>query len=185
MLDHAARQLRAAGFAPALIQANLVELECLRPERFDVCLCLFSTLGMIVGRENRQTVLKHAHRILAPGGKLLLHVHNLWFNLWNAPGRTWLVCDLARWLLGRPEAGDRAMPVHQGVSNLSLHLFTRRELRSQLCTAGFEKIRIDPISLSLDGKLALASLLPGLRAYGYFVRAEKAGGLGNPADFDH
>src|SRR5438132_7147805 len=41
------------------LKANLVELEGLREQAFDYAACLFSTLGMIDGAEQRQRVLEH------------------------------------------------------------------------------------------------------------------------------
>ena len=36
------------------VQANLVELDCIADQSADYVICLFSTLGMIRGREYRQ-----------------------------------------------------------------------------------------------------------------------------------
>src|SRR5258706_173878 len=49
MLAVAGEKLRSAGLTVSLIQANLVELDCVRDGVFDHAACLFSTLGMIVG----------------------------------------------------------------------------------------------------------------------------------------
>src|SRR5438105_2932632 len=49
MLQMAAENARQAGVPMKLVQANIVELDCLPPDSFDYCLCLFSTLGMIQG----------------------------------------------------------------------------------------------------------------------------------------
>jgi ubiquinone/menaquinone biosynthesis C-methylase UbiE len=173
MLRVAAENCTRAGVRAQLLRANLVELDCLRSGTFDCALCLFSTLGMIQGAANRQRVLAHVHRVLRPGGRFALHAHNRWFNLWDPAGRRWLVGDVLRSLLPGHTPGDRIMPYHQGVANLSLHLFTRRELRQALRAAGFRRVTVEPISLRPDGRLRWPALFGWLRAFGYLALAEK------------
>src|SRR5437667_320885 len=63
-VDLSAPMLRQAGeraaredVTVARVQANLVELDALRDQSFDYAACLFSTLGMVHGRTERQRVL--------------------------------------------------------------------------------------------------------------------------------
>src|SRR5262249_58740241 len=44
-------------------------------------------------------------RLLRPGGRFVLHVHNRWFNLWDPQGRRWLLGNTLAALLGRAAAG--------------------------------------------------------------------------------
>src|SRR5262249_50334529 len=132
MLKRAGERAAREGFVVHRLKANLVELECLREQVFDYAACMFSTLGMIHGAEQRQRVIGHAYRLLRPGGRLVLHVHNRWFNSWDPQGRKWLVGDILRSLLRLTGGGDRHMPVHQGIAGLTLHLFTRREAKRML-----------------------------------------------------
>ena len=169
MLNVAQRKAKAAGVSVTLLQANLVELACLQNQSFDHAACLFSTLGMIQGAEPRRRVLEHAFRLLRPGGTFVLHVHNRWFNLWDPPGRRWLLRDL--W--SGPECGDRVMPTHQGVAGLTLHLFTRWEIVRLLRRVGFRLREVRPISLRNDGRLPWPAWFGGLRAYGYLIASER------------
>jgi ubiquinone/menaquinone biosynthesis C-methylase UbiE len=155
------------------LKANLVQLDGLRDQVFDYASCLFSTLGMIQGTGQRQRVLGHAYRILRPGGRLVLHVHNRWFNIWDPQGRRWLVRDLLRSLVQRTGGGDRLMPVHQGLAGLTLHLFTCREVKRMLRKAGFRLLEIRPVSLRQDGRLPLPGFFGWLRSYGYLLAAER------------
>ena len=41
------------------VMANLVDLDCLADGVADYCISMFSTLGMIRGRQNRQRALEH------------------------------------------------------------------------------------------------------------------------------
>ena len=179
-VDLSAEMLRVAGDRAAAaavtvqgVQANLVELDCVRDAIFDHAACLFSTLGMIAGVEARRRVVHHVYRVLKPGGRFVLHVHNRWFNIWNRAGRRWLAGDVARTLLRHPLAGDCAMPVHQGIAGLSLHLFTRREAVKLLRGERFRILEVLPIGLRSDGMVSCPFWFGGLRAYGYLIAAEK------------
>jgi len=156
-----------------LLMANLVELDSLADAVADYCLCLFSTLGMIRGREHRARALAHMHRILKPGGKAVLHVHNVWNNLFDPLGRRYLVKHLPRVLLRRDEQlGDKVMP-YRGIPNMYLHSFTRGELRRELTGAGFRITEIIPLSASRQHELSRRWLFPRLRANGWVVVVQR------------
>lgn len=157
-----------------LVRANLVELDAVRDRSFEYATCLFSTLGMVMGADNRRSVLEHAHRILKPGGLFLLHVHNLWFHLYNSAGRRWLLRDRLGRLRRKADFGDFEMPAHEGIAGLALHHFSRREIKLELRKAGFQIEVIEPVSLRSDGKLPRARWFPGLRAYGFLIVARRA-----------
>ena len=57
------------------LRTNLVEMNGLAENSVDHCICLFSTLGMISGKDNRQATLQHIARIMKPGGRFILRVH--------------------------------------------------------------------------------------------------------------
>jgi SAM-dependent methyltransferase len=128
---------------------------------------------MIGGREQRKRVVENAYRLLRPGGKFILHVHNRWFNVWNREGRKWLLSDVLRTLSGHNAAGDRMMPVHQGIAGLGLHLFTRREVSRMLMGVGFHLVEVHPLSLHADGRLRFPAWFGWARAYGYLLAALK------------
>ncbi len=60
------------------LRANLVQLDCLADHSADHAVCLFSTLGMIQGRQHRRQMLRHVARVVRPGGNFLVHVHHRW-----------------------------------------------------------------------------------------------------------
>ncbi len=171
MLRVARHKAIAVGLEIPLIRANLVELDGLRDHSFDYAACLFSTLGMVSGIENRRRVLAHAFRILKPGGRFLLHVHNLWFHLQTRAGRHWLLVDRWRNLRGAADAGYLEMPSHRGIAGLALYHFSRGEIIRELKSVGFVQIGVEPVSLRPDCRLPLRWLFPGLRAYGFLVSA--------------
>jgi SAM-dependent methyltransferase len=175
MLAVAREKAAREGVEVALLQANLTDLRCLAQESFDHAACLFSTLGMVIGAENRKAVVAQVYQLLKPGGVFVLHVHNRWFNVWNRGGLPWVLGDLLGGLVSGREGGDRKMPVHQGIAGLVLHLFTRREAGVLLREAGFRLREVRPVSLHPDGRLPVPMCFPTLRSYGYLIAAEKPG----------
>jgi SAM-dependent methyltransferase len=173
MLEAAAAKARADGVRVRLLQANIVELGGIADETFDYAACLFSTLGMIRGQEPRRRVVEHAFRVLRPGGRFVLHVHNRWFNIYDRAGRSWLLRDLLRAALGREDVGDRVMPPHRGLAGLTLHHFTRSEAMRLLKSVGFEIAAVQPVGLEADGSLRWAWWWTAARAYGYLLTAVK------------
>jgi SAM-dependent methyltransferase len=173
MLRVAGNKAVAAGVSVERVQANLVDLGCFDDACFDYAACLFSTLGMVTGHAERRRVLGHVLRLLRPGGILVLHVHNRWFNVWDPAARSWVVRDLVRAALGRDTAGDRSMPAYGEMPALSLHLFTRREAVRLLRGVGFTIREVRPVSLGESGKLRWPRAFAWLRAYGYLIAAAR------------
>jgi SAM-dependent methyltransferase len=171
MLHEARARAESAGVDAEFLQANLADLHCLDGGAFDYAACLFSTLGMLIGRDAREKAMHHVHRILRPGGVFVLHVHNRWFNLRLRQTRWWFIKDAMWSFVGR--GGDHPMPAHQGIPGLTLHLFTRREIVKLLRAADFRIREILPLSLRPDGHLRCAWCLGRLRAYGYLLAAQK------------
>lgn len=157
----------------ARIQANLVQLEGIRDAVADYALCLFSTLGMIRGRSNRQQALGHFGRILKPGGLLVLHVHNLWNGLFDAAGRRQLVRDVWQSKTDRQfELGDRFFD-DRGVVKMFVHTFSQRELLQDLRQANLPLRKLIPLAIHRQRPLAWPWLLGSLRATGWIAVCQK------------
>jgi SAM-dependent methyltransferase len=171
MLRVARQRLGLPQAGIALIRANLVELDAVRDSAFDGAVCLFSTLGMIRGRDARREMLRHAFRILRPGGRFFVHAHNYWHLLRVRGGLRWLLRDQLRRFLEDPDAGDCDLAPQAGIAALALHHYRRSELVIDLRDAGFQVIRVEAISTRSDGRLPLRWFAPSLRAYGWFVGA--------------
>jgi SAM-dependent methyltransferase len=155
------------------LRANLVELECVRDRVVDYGICLFSTLGMIRGRENRRRVLEHIQRMLKPGGLFVLHVHNYWFNLFDRLGRRWIAQNLIDSALHREvERGDKFFD-YRRVPKMFLHTFSRRELLGELRRARFRMRELTPLNLTRTRRLPHSWLFGSLRANGWVVVVEK------------
>jgi ubiquinone/menaquinone biosynthesis C-methylase UbiE len=173
MLCRAARKTQAMSSANAtFIRANIVQLDFLRDGAFDHAVCLFSTLGMMPRKVDRESIVQNVFRVLKPGGRFLLHVHNYYHHLGTKIGRRWIFRDLLRRLAGNADAGNYEAPT-VSESAVTLHHFTLREARGLLRRTGFKVQLIVPISLRPDCKLRWSWFLPGLRAYGFLIGAVK------------
>jgi len=157
-VDLSAEMLRA--FVPVpdakVVAGNLVESASLPAGPFDYTACLFSTLGMIVGAENRRTAVANACRLLKPGGRFVLHVHNRYFR-----GLGW----------NGIRSGDITMSQAYGGAPLTLHHFGRREAVGLLSAVGFRILDVMPVAA--EGDLRKPWLFPTRRAYGYLIAAER------------
>ncbi|HEX4610651.1 MAG TPA: methyltransferase domain-containing protein [Urbifossiella sp.] len=144
--------------------ANLVERTDFPDGSFDYAACLFSTLGMVRGAENRGRVVANAFRLLKPGGRFVLHVHNRFFH---GLGRGVVRRQLLRTLLGRADAGDVTMPQAYGGAPLTLHHFTRGGALRVLTAAGFRAV--DVRAVGVDGEPARG----WSRVYGYLLIGDR------------
>ncbi len=136
-------------------QANFVEPLEFADASFDYAACLFSTLGMVRGVDYRSRVLANTFRLLKPGGRFVLHVHNRHFR-----GLGW------RRVLGR-HGGDIAMSQAYGGAPLTLHHFTRRGAVQALETAGFTVK--DVHAIGVDGQCARLRW----HVYGWLMQGER------------
>jgi SAM-dependent methyltransferase len=169
MLARAKDNLQTAGINPAArhrvryVTANITDPALLEGESFDYAACLFSTLGMIRGAENRARVIANAFRLVKPGGRFVLHAHNRFFR-----GLGWkrVLGQRVKSLLRRPDAGDITMPQAYAGAPLTLHHFTRRGVIGVLENAGFA-VR-EAVAVGDDGKPAR-----GGRVYGWLTLAER------------
>lgn len=151
------------------LMANMVQLDCLADHCADYCIIMFSSLGMVAGSQNRLRVLKHVRRILKPGGKFALHVHNRWYNLFDPQGRRWLLASM----LGRGrqqglEPGDKIFD-YRGIPKMRLHLFTLGELRRMLRAAGFRIGSLAPLDTERQRELRRPWLFGRIRANGWIA----------------
>ena len=119
-----------------LIQANLLELDGLGSHIADFGQCMFSTFGMIQGRQYRKQFLKHVHRILKPDAVLIIHAHNYWYNLRHHGGWKWMLGNLFSSVAGKSELGERSAD-YRSISRMTLHHFSSKSFRQAVAQSGF------------------------------------------------
>lgn len=153
-----------ARYGVRFVTANLTDPSVLAGETFDYAACLFSTLGMVRGAENRAKVVANAFRLLKPGGRFVLHAHNRFFR-----GLGWkrVLGQRVKTLLGCANAGDITMPQPYAGAPLTLHHFTRGEIAGMLETAEFA-VR-DVLAVGDDGEPAR-----GANVYGWLLMAQRS-----------
>ena len=138
-----------------VLRANLVQMECLADSCVDHAVCMFSTLGMIQGRQNRKRMLEHIARAVRPSGKFVVHVHNRWAAL-HEPGGTWAL--VWSWLRSQfksdHEFGDSVYE-YRGLEKMFMHRYSHREFTNDLVDSGW---RVDSLNMiSLDGQTLVHS----------------------------
>lgn len=157
----------------ACIRGNAVDLDCFADKSFDYAVCLFSTLGMIRGSEQREQTVQHVSRMLADDGLFVLQVHNYWVHVFDPDGPLWMLRNLfrSRWKKD-VELGDRFFP-YRGIPDMYLHSFRKQELTSLLRRHAFEVIESLPLNAQQDGPMSMPWLLERLRASGWIMVARK------------
>ena len=173
MLESFADKARQAGLIDqvSLAQANLVQLEAFSDHSIDAAICMFSTLGMICGRQHRDRFLKHVRRMLKPDQPFILHAHNSLFQIRQHKGFRSAASSLWKACTGKQEFGDRTA-TYRGVKNMFIHSFRRAELKRDLVQAGFtvnKWIGIRPASNSTNNIDAPLPWLSDLRLVGWIL----------------
>jgi ubiquinone/menaquinone biosynthesis C-methylase UbiE len=172
MLHLVGLKAQAAGIELSCVQANLCRLGCFPDQAFDYALSMFSTLGMIRGNAPRHRALLEARRILRPGGRIALHVHNLWLNFRDSQGRAWLVRHAWKALRRQTELGDRRMS-YRGIASMHVHLYRWRELKRELRTTGFRIDEVLPLEDVSYEPIRLPWLAHPWRAGGWIIFASR------------
>jgi ubiquinone/menaquinone biosynthesis C-methylase UbiE len=171
MLQQVRRKAATAKRPFHVLRANIVCLEGLRDHSASVVTCLFSTLGMVRGAENRQAVLRHIARILRPGGRFLLHVHNRWNALRDPGGAAWLWRTWWQsWTDRETAIGDRVY-AYRGLPNMYLHIYGPQELRHDLRTAGLRVSNVMKLNQTATGPLNHPWWCSAVRSSGWLVLA--------------
>ncbi len=119
-----------------LVQANLMELEGFADSIADFGQCMFSTFGMIQGKQNRAKFLRHAKRILKADAPFVIHAHNYWNSLRLPGGLRWMCRNFVAALCGRCERGDRFAD-YRVAKGLMLHHFSQSTFENEMRSGGF------------------------------------------------
>ena len=173
MLGQAQAKSVGSSNPSGFVHANLAQLGCLSENFADAAVCLYSSIGMIRGRQNRRSMLAATYHALKPKGLFFVHVHNRgsWLRDPNGLGTT-LQSYYRSCIDKECEFGDRIY-VYRGLPSMFLHIFSRSELKRALKQAGFSIESIYVLNRTSSGPLRWRWWLPHLRAGGFMVTASK------------
>jgi SAM-dependent methyltransferase len=132
---------------------------------------MFSTLGLIRWHENRVAFLRDVRRLLQPGGRLVVHVHNRFSNFASVHKRLWLLKSYLLRPFRRMELGD-TVGEYRGIPNMFMHTFSPREFRGLLVEAGFTVERMILLNADRSGPLE-GRLFTSLRSHGMIAVADR------------
>jgi ubiquinone/menaquinone biosynthesis C-methylase UbiE len=157
------------GQSLAPLHLNMVQLDCFQDGCADLIVCMYSSFGMVRGKNHRATMLKHVRRLLKPGGHFVVHVHNRGSWL-RDPNGVWLTAR--GWLQSQVssgwELGDRIYP-YRGLPSMYLHAFSQRGLKTELRTAGLEVESFVKLDRRSSGLLSSPNLFSHVRAGGFIA----------------
>lgn len=171
MLLEAARK-KVSG-AHLFIRSNMLDLSFISTSSIDHATCLFSSFGMLLSAKHRTAMLSETFRVLKPGGKLVLHTHNLWSAGVGVQGYNWLAFDLLRRCFHSSNFGNRHLPTHQGITGLTLHLFSWREIQKLLGQTNFKIIEVLPLGNIHWNPSTTVSILKIIKSHGFLIAAQK------------
>ena len=172
MLDEARDKLRRESLTAELVRTSITDLSQFPDRSFRYAICMFSTLGLIRGHDNRREFLMEVRRLLEPGGLLVVHVHNRLYRLWDREGACWLITSCLFSSRTGLEVGDM-IGEYRGIPDMFLHLFSPGELKRLIREAGLELERMIPLNRARSGPLRRRFLL-SMRANGLIAIARKA-----------
>ena len=171
MIRRTTEKLRTEKLSVRVALANLLELP-LKDKSFFYALCMFSTIGLIGGAQNRHAFLKEVYRILQPGGLFFIHVHNRLFNIFEGDGRRWLFRTYFIGPFKGFEIGDKIIDYYRGVRDMYLHTFTLGEIKMTLKKAGFRIEKVYYLNEPRDAELP-GFFLRSWRSNGFIIVARK------------
>ncbi len=172
MLEQVGLKAEAIGVKVDRVKLNLCRLGCFPDGSFDYALSMFSTLGMIRTPLARRQALAEASRIVRPGGRVAIHLHNIFLNLRDRQGRRWLVEQLASALRGSDLAGDRRM-TYRGMPRMEVHLYRWGEVRRAIKRAGLRIEESIPIDEVTARPIEYPWFLQSLRSGGWLLFCRK------------
>ena len=174
MLEVCRGKLRKRGLRARLVEADFTRLDPAALGVFDYVLCMFSTLGMIRGREARARCLRSMRDVTRPGGFLALHVHNALYPATKPAGPFWLLGNWMLSLFTKREFGDRVLGNYRSIPNMYLHLFREGELGAALEETGWAPREMVRLNARRDGPV-VGGPAPSWRANGFIALAQREG----------
>ncbi len=154
-----------------LVRSNMAQLDFLNDASIDLATCLYSSIGMVQGRRHRRRVFEQVARALQPVGRFIVHVHNRGIWVRDPGGLLRMFRDRLRsWYDPVWEYGDRVY-AYRGLPSMYLHIYSERELSTDLRESGFRIERIVPLNITSSGILSVPWWWRCARAGGFIAIA--------------
>jgi hypothetical protein len=152
----------------------MAQLTCLAEGFADAAICLYSSIGMIRGSQNRQSMLQSVSAALKQNGLFFVHVHNRGSWLRDPRGiQTTLQSYLRSRYDKESEFGDRIYG-YRGLPSMFLHIFSQAEIKLALRKAGLTVESVYLLNRTSSGPLRWKWFFSHLRAGGFMVVASKS-----------
>lgn len=149
MVELVKEDLKKEGLEAKLYNMDVVDLSEIKDNSFDYVICMYSSLGCIPGKENRQKAVNEFSRIVKKGGLVIIHAHNRLANFgylqylgWIFKSYFWRDTDL--------ELGDRYLgDEYPGGSYI--HIFSPDEMKEIFHIAGLKITKGAYLNKNQDG----------------------------------
>jgi len=171
MLDVAREKLDREGLEAHLVTGSITDLSRFDDGAFRYALCMFSTMGLIRGADNREAFLHEVRRLLEVGGLFVFHVHNRFHKLYERGGRRWLLGTYLLHPFHKLEIGD-IVGEYRGIPEMYLHTFSLGEVKRLLRAVRLELEGVLPLNRKRSGALRSHCLM-SWRANGFIAVARK------------
>ena len=173
MLEIVGQKACAAGVDLLRVEANLCRLGCFPDATFDYALSMFSTLGMIRGRDARRRALAEVvprSSARAAGWRCT----RITSGSTSATARAGPGCSSTpcRSVFRRDELGERRM-TYRGIPGMRVHLYRWGELNRSLRSAGFRIDEVLPLDEVSAEPIRWPRMAHNLRAGGWIVFASR------------
>ena len=154
------------------VQGNLARLEFIPSVRLDAAVCLFSTLGMIPLKIDRQRFLRSVSMALNPGGVLLIHAHNWWVQKNHNQGIRWMIRDLWRRMIRDKNYGNRDAQ-YRGIPGVKIHMFGWNEIESELNRVGLQVKTVVNLNATTAEDIGDGFITQRILAGGWLIEATR------------
>lgn len=117
-----------------LMTDDVTNLKSVPSNHFDASIAMFSAIGTIPGKKNRQKAFDELARVTKPGGIVVVHGHNRWDSFFKKDFFPWVVRSYLFPDKGL-ETGD-ILSDYNGLEGMFNHFYSPREFRSSFQNAG-------------------------------------------------
>jgi ubiquinone/menaquinone biosynthesis C-methylase UbiE len=138
MVKIAAKAAKTSHVKIHALNLDVRHLKGVPSDKFDITYSMFSSLGTIPKRKNRQMAVRTMARVTKPGGLVIIHAHNMLDTFIDPDFLHWAL-RTTFWTQKGLERGD-SIGDYNGLKDMFNHFYTPAELRDEFRKAGLEVI---------------------------------------------